>query len=273
LKDIVENRKRITWTNKLKLAVTALRENGPIWCTLLLAYYASSSIADRSFAALDRMRRARGLPGINSATLNKAIWEAWDWSASGDEWTTSAEWKEAFIRSVLHREIPADRDVLEIGPGAGRWTEPLLQRARRYIGVDISSSCVDHCRRRFGGDARATFIVGSGSDLATVADDSIDAIWSYDAFVHINATEVASYVGEFSRVLRPGAAAVIHHGGVGGAAGGWRSNLTAAALQEMIALRGLVLEKSFDNWVDDSNTVHSLTYGDRIAVIRKPHGT
>jgi hypothetical protein len=41
----------------------------------------------------------------------------------------------------------------------------------------------------------------------------------------------------------------------------------------MITLRGLVLEKSFDNWVDDGNTVHSLTYGDRIAVIRKPHGT
>jgi SAM-dependent methyltransferase len=269
VKDIVENRKRITWTNKLKLAATALRENGPIWCTLLLTYYTTSSIAHRSFVALDRMRRARGLPGINSATLNKAIWEAWDWSASGDEWTSSPESKQSFIRSVLQREIPLKQDILEIGPGAGRWTEPLLERARRYIGVDISSTCVDHCRKRFGNDARATFAVGSGRDLAAVENDSIDAIWSYDVFVHINAAEVEGYVDEFARVLRPTAVAVIHHGGVGGAEGGWRSNLNASALEEMLRRRGLLLERSFDHWMDDS-TVHSLTYGDRIAVIRKP---
>jgi SAM-dependent methyltransferase len=269
VKDIVENRKRITWTNKLKLAATALRENGPIWCTLLLTYYTASGIAHRSFTALDRMRRTRRLPGLNSATLNKAIWEAWDWSASGDEWTTSPETKQSFIRSVLQREIPLEQDILEIGPGAGRWTEPLLERARRYIGIDISSTCVDHCRARFGNDARATFTVGSGRDLAAVANNSIDAIWSYDVFVHINAAEVESYVDEFARVLRPTAVAVIHHGGVGGAQGGWRSNLTASALEEMLRRRGLLLERSFDHWADDS-TVHSLTYGDRIAVIRKP---
>ena len=269
MKDIVENRKRITWANKLKLATAALRENGLAWCTLLLTYYAASSVAHRAFTALDRMRRARRLPGLNSATLNKAIWEAWDWSASGDEWTTSPETKQSFIRNVLQREIPLEQDILEIGPGAGRWTESLLERARRYIGVDISSTCVDHCRGRFGNVARATFTVGSGRDLAAVANDSIDAIWSYDVFVHINAAEVESYVDEFARVLRPTAVAVIHHGGVGGAQGGWRSNLTASALEEMLRRRGLLLEQSFDHWVDNA-TVHSLTYGDRIAVIRKP---
>lgn len=269
MKDIVENRKRISWANKLKLVTTALRENGLAWCTLLLTYYAASSVAHKSFTALDRMRRARRLPGLNSATLNKAIWEAWDWSANGDEWTSSPESKQAFIRGVLQREIPLEQDILEIGPGAGRWTGPLLQRARRYIGVDISSTCVDHCRKRFGNDARVTFVVGSGRDLAAVANESIDTIWSHDAFVHINAAEVAGYVEEFGRVLRPGAAAVIHHGGVGGAAGGWRSNLTAEALEEMVKRRGLLLEKSFDHWVDGS-AVHSLDYGDRIAVIRKP---
>jgi SAM-dependent methyltransferase len=272
MKDIVENRKRLTWSTKLKLATTTLRENGPVWCSLLIAYYAASSLAHKSFQALDRRRRARQLPGLNSATLNKAIWEAWDWSALGDEWTSSPEWKQALIHGVLEQRIPAQQDILEIGPGAGRWTEPLLARARRYVGVDISSSCVDLCRKRFGADERATFLVGSGRDLAGVADHSIDAIWSYDAFVHINAAEVDSYLGEFFRVLRAGAIAVIHHGGVGGAAGGWRSNLTAEAFQQMVARHGLVLEDSFERWVDGT-TVHSLTYGDRIAVIRKPAGS
>jgi SAM-dependent methyltransferase len=269
MKDNVENRKRITFGNKLKLARTALRENGLLWCALLLIYYAASTVANAAFKALDRLRRTRHLPGLNSATLNKAIWEAWDWSGSGDEWSASPEWKHALIRSVLQQEIPPEQDVLEIGPGAGRWTSHLLERARRYIGVDISSTCVEHCRKLFADNARAKFVLGSGRDLAMVEDRSIDAIWSYDAFVHINAAEVESYVGEFHRVLRPGAVAVIHHGGVGGEAGGWRSNLTADALQQMVTRRGLTLEKSLDHWVD-ADTVHSLTYGDRIAIIRKP---
>lgn len=269
MQDIVENRKRITWANKLKLAKIVVRENGLLWCLLLLTYYAASSVAHRSFHALDRLRRARHIPGLNSATLNKAIWEAWDWSANGDEWTHSQQWKEALIRGVLQREIAVDQDILEIGPGAGRWTGALLARARRYVGIDISSVCVDQCRQRFGHDSRATFAVGSGCDLAAVADASVDAIWSYDAFVHINAAEVEGYVNEFKRVLRPAAVAVIHHGGVGGAAGGWRSNLTSDGLQQMLHRSGLLLEQSFDRWADGGIT-HSLSYGDRIAVIRKP---
>jgi SAM-dependent methyltransferase len=272
MQDIVENRKRITWASKLKLAQIAVRENGPLWCALLLVYYAASSLAHRSFQALDRRRRTRQLPGLNSAALNKAIWEAWDWSANGDEWTHSPQWKDGVINGVLQREIASGLDILEIGPGAGRWTGALLERARRYVGIDISQACIEHCRERFGSDSRATFELGSGRDLAAVAAGSIDAIWSYDAFVHINAAEVDGYISEFARVLKPAAVAVIHHGGVGGAAGGWRSNLTAGSLQEMVQRRGLLLERSFDHWAD-GETVHSLIYGDRIAVIRKPTAT
>jgi SAM-dependent methyltransferase len=269
MKDIVENRKHITWAGKLKLAAIAVRENGLLWCILLLTYYSASSIAHRSFRALDRLRHTRQIPGLNSPALNKAIWEAWDWSAKGDEWTHSPEWKQALIRGLLQKLITTDQDILEIGPGAGRWTGALLERARRYTGIDISSACIEHCRKHFGHDRRTTFVVGSGRDLTPVAAGSIDAVWSYDVFVHINAAEVDGYVAELARILRPTAVAVIHHGGVGGAAGGWRSNLTASALQEMVQRHGLLLERSLDHWVD-GDTVHSLIYGDRIAVIRKP---
>jgi SAM-dependent methyltransferase len=218
---------------------------------------------------MDRRRRRHGLPGLNSATLNKEIWESWDWSAQGEEWTWSPAWKESLIRCVLEAEIPADADVLEIGPGGGRWTEPLLARARKYIGVDISASCVEHCRSRFGGNSKATFTVGSGRDLAAAGDGSVDAIWSFDAFVHMNAPEVGAYVEEFVRVLRPGAIAVVHHGGVGGADGGWRSTLTDSAFKDLVLRCGLRVERSFDRW-EHAGAVHTLAFGDRITVIRKP---
>ena len=47
--------------------------------------------------------------------------------------------------------------------------------------------------------------------LADVAPNSVDFVWSFDAFMHIAAADTASYLREFARVMRPGAVGVIHH--------------------------------------------------------------
>ena len=272
MKDIVANRRRVSLSNRVRTALIALRENGPIWCTYLFAYYLASTIAERAHSKMHQLRRERNLPGLNSATLNQHIWNSWDWSAQGDEWTSSPQWKESLIRRVLQPNIPPNSAVLEIGPGAGRWTEALLQHAQSYIGVDISASCVEVCSKRFAGDPRAQFFVGSGRDLAAVPTGSIDAIWSFDVFVHVNAAEVAGYIADFVRVMRPGAVAVIHHGAVAGTGGGWRSNLTAPVFQAVLAERGLRIRQVLEQWAD-GDEIHKLTYGDRITVIEKPRAT
>ncbi len=271
MKDIVENRRRVSFLRKLKLARLVLRESGVRWCVLLLTYYAASGVSHRAFTAMNRLRRVRNIPGLNSTTLNREIWDAWNWSASGDEWTLSEQWKRSLIHEVLEPEIPDRSDILEIGPGGGRWTEPLLKRARTYVGVDISSSCIEHCKRKFGLDPRARFIVGSGRDLAQIEDSSVDTIWSFDVFVHINRAEVENYVREFARILRPGGIAVVHHGTVGGASGGWRSDLTLAALHSMLGAINLRIVKSIDQWTNEG-TVHHLQYDDLITVLRKSAG-
>ena len=269
MKDIVKNRARVGFGHKWSVALLALRENGLAWWICLMTYYAASAIAERAHSAMNRLRLQRNLPGLNSAALNKRIWEAWDWSAAGNEWNQSAEWKESLIRCVLHECIPANRSVLEIGPGGGRWTGPLLERASEYVGVDISSTCVEHCAQHFAHYPQARFILGSGRDLAGVPGTSVDAIWSFDVFVHINTAEVESYVEEFVRVLRPGGVAAIHHGGVGGSDGGWRSNLTAASLHAILARHGLKIERVLEQWVDGGE-IRSLGYGDLITVFSRP---
>ncbi len=135
------------------------------------------------------------------------------------------------------------------------------------MGLDISAECIEHCRRRFHDAVHAQFIVGTGSDLAAVADRSLDAIWSFDVFVHINRAEIERYADEFARVLKPGAIALIHYGTRGGAAGGWRSNLTAEAFTDILQRRGLILEESLAEWSEGA-MIHKLSYEDRIAVIR-----
>jgi SAM-dependent methyltransferase len=269
MKDIVENRRRISFASKLRIAWLTLRENGPLWCLLLFAYYVSSFVADRFFSAMDRLRKARNLPGLNSAALNKEIWEAWDWRAGGDEWSKSEEWKQSLIHCVLERELPRDCSILEIGPGGGRWTAALLDRATDYVGVDISSTCVEHCAARFGQIKHARFMVGSGRDLAQIADQSIDAIWSFDVFVHINRAEVAAYAREFLRVLRPGGTAIIHYGAVGGAQGGWRSNLTGDEFASILRQYNFHVVKTLDQWADDART-YPMNFGDLICVFTAP---
>jgi hypothetical protein len=56
----------------------------------------------------------------HSVTVNRDVWSSWDWTAGGEEWSSSPEWKASLIEEVL---VPATADahaVLEIGPGAGR---------------------------------------------------------------------------------------------------------------------------------------------------------
>jgi SAM-dependent methyltransferase len=269
MKDIVENRQRIPIGRKLRIARLALKENGGLWCAFLLVYYMSSTIAHSAFGAMDRMRRRKGIPGLNSRNLNREIWESWNWSAGGEEWSKSPEWKQSLTRCILEQEVPDRCRVLEIGPGGGRWTEPLLSRASEYLGVDISAKCVEHCRARFATNPNARFVVGSGNDLTPVATGSIDTIWSHDVFVHINAAEVERYAAEFRRVLRPGGIGVIHHGGVGGASGGWRSNLTSDAFERILARNQLRIRRSLTHWTD-GDTVHRLDYDDLITVFENP---
>jgi SAM-dependent methyltransferase len=269
MKDIA-HRRGISLAKKVGLARLAYSQNGIRWCLAFGTYYLSSSVAERAFATMHSLRRRYGVPGLNSVELNHAIWKSWDWSAAGEEWTPSEEWKQSVIRRFIDRHIPAPASILEIGPGGGRWTEPLLRRATEYWGVDISPTCVEHCRQRFNGQAHARFVVGNGVDLGAVPTGSVEALFSFDVFVHINQAEVASYAAEFVRVLKPGGVGILHHGTVGGARGGSRSNLTQDAMMDILRSRGLSVIESVDEWRDEG-ALHNLhAYADRVTVFAKP---
>jgi SAM-dependent methyltransferase len=208
----------------------------------------------------------------NSAGENRLRWDGWDWSSRGEEWNASAEWKDALIDDVLDRWIPRGGAVLEVGPGGGRWSEPLLERASRLILVDVSERPLELCRERFAGAGNVEFVLSTGADLPGVADGSVDAVWSFDVFVHVAPVDQARYLAEIARVLVAGGVAVIHHAdgrnrGLAPSRQGWRSPMSRGLFASLAASCGLVVETQIDSWGPDGR--YDLSgYADAITVCR-----
>jgi SAM-dependent methyltransferase len=207
----------------------------------------------------------------NSPTENRVRWSGWDWSAAGEEWSASEAWKRALIEDVLCRWIATGSVVMEIGPGAGRWSEVLLERASRLILVDVSERPLELCRQRFSAAANVEYVLSSGSDLPGVATGSIDAVWSFDVFVHVAPRDQAAYLDEIARVLAPGGVAVIHHAdgrnrGLLPSRHGWRAPMSRELFASLAAERGLRVERQVDSWGPGGQ--HDLSaYADVITII------
>ena len=62
---------------------------------------------------------------------------------------------------------------------------------------------------------KATFSTNDGVTLPMVADSSVDFVFCFDSFVHVEAETLASYFKELDRVLAPDGVAFIHHSNMG----------------------------------------------------------
>jgi ubiquinone/menaquinone biosynthesis C-methylase UbiE len=217
---------------------------------------------------------------FNSRERNAEMWNLHDWSRRGEEWTDNVRdhrgldpetWKQRLVREGLERLMPSSGVILEVGPGGGRWTEYLLPRSRRLILVDVAERCLEICRERFEDDPRLAYVHADADAAefippASVPDASVDAIWSYDAFVHINPTDTAQYLREFRRILKPGGIAVIHH--VGRTPTEWdyaeafRAQMNAKFFAHLVEEQGLRLL--------EQNTELPHKPGDVISVFKRP---
>src|SRR3954451_10850636 len=241
--------------------------NGVRWLILFAAARATRSAA--AAARLRRFEEGHRLPSFHSADIARAVWDAYDWSRRGEEWNATAEWVETVAAAVLRPRIPEGSTILEIGPGAGRWSEELRRRAARLILIDVSAKCIELCKRRFGGAPNVDYVVGDGRTLAPVADAAVDRIWSFDAFVHMDPDDIDSYLVEMRRALRPGGAAITHHAATGGSLGAWRSAMTSARFVELAVAAGLRVVEQFDSWGEGASRTGVGGPGDAIPVLSR----
>ena len=158
----------------------------------------------------------------NTIANNLRVWDVeYPWTRDGDEWDGQArlcgqpyeDWKRSIVTTFIAPHVSASSRVLEIGPGHGRWSKEIVERCGELVLVDLSPSCLEHCRRLLADREHVHYQQTDGSSLPGIADGSIDFVWSYDVFVHMEAAVVASYLAEIGRVLKPGGRAIVHHAG------------------------------------------------------------
>src|SRR5204862_5514659 len=137
---------------------------------------------------------------------NRRIWNDYDWAEGGEEWTHAVEgykgldpdlWKRSIVENMMLKYLDAGMTILEVGPGAGRWTATLQEFAGRLLLADISTKCLDVCRQRFPDRPNISFHPIGETGLSFLDAESGDGVWSYAVFVHINPTTIAGYVRDF----------------------------------------------------------------------------
>lgn len=276
---------------KLTRVNELVKKNG-IWWTSLYARRAmllkfTSGVISPWLACLEKkmigLEKKHFITGWETASahtftdaINRKFYDRYDWSAEGEEWTEDVgryrgldpdAWKNQLIDECLRKYVPTQKEILEIGPGAGRWTEVLKDRCSILHLADISKTCLDLCQERFKDAANIRYHQITDGTLKFLPENSLDGIWSYDVFVHINPTEIERYVKDFAKVLKPGGVGVIHHAGayptdrLKQATAAGRSPMTGPFFAELVRRAGLVLL--------EQNTSLPHFEGDVISIFKK----
>jgi SAM-dependent methyltransferase len=177
------------------------------------ALYRSDAVARLRGGARDLLDRVRGTGerGLPPRRLQVAV-------GGGDYQSVGEEFRRLFVELG---GLEPHHDVLDVGSGSGRLAYALRDwLTGRYEGFDVMPDAVDWCRReitprhpnfRFQvADLRSERYNPRGRHEAgeyrfPYPDDSFDFAFLTSVFTHLPLRAVENYVGELSRVLRPGA--------------------------------------------------------------------
>jgi SAM-dependent methyltransferase len=169
-----------------------------------------------------------------------SFWEKggadWDYyqSAEDQKWL-KVFWNPQTIFYPLFQKLNLE-SVLEIACGTGRHSAQVIDSIKELYLLDSSAEALKLAKERFSGHPRVSYIhnkSGYGIPAGIINDETLTAVFSYDAMVHFEKDSVHSYVIDSFRVLKPGGYALLHHSNYGKNPGGkftdnpgWRNYMT-----------------------------------------------
>lgn len=116
----------------------------------------------------------------------------------------------AYVRDhFLLPYVTQQATALEIGPGGGRWTRYMLG-VRRLYAFDFHQELLDELKSNFS-PKNLTFVKNNGNDFPGIPNESIDFIFSFGTFVHLDVEIIDQYLRNMKTLLKPSSNVVIHY--------------------------------------------------------------
>jgi hypothetical protein len=114
--------------------------------------------------------------------------------------------KERYVSRYVN---PAHNSV-EIGPGGGRWTR-YLSGFKTIYAVDYHQPLLEELKRNFGKQRNIRFIKNNGTDFPGIPEKSIDYLFSFGTFVHLDFNQIEGYLTSIKPIMAPEANVVIQY--------------------------------------------------------------
>jgi ubiquinone/menaquinone biosynthesis C-methylase UbiE len=104
---------------------------------------------------------------------------------------------------LLGKTLSPDSKILDFGCGWGRIIRFFLKdiKAENLHGIDVDPSMIGFCKELF---PYGNFSTGKPLPPAELPDESMDIIYAYSVFSHLSEPAHLQWIGEFSRILKPG---------------------------------------------------------------------
>lgn len=130
----------------------------------------------------------------------------------GYQWGNPLETTANFVPAeFIGPYLANDSVVCEIGPGGGRYSQ-YLQSAKQLYLVEYNTEFFELLGTVLkDSTCEKIYVHSPGSSLPGIQDKSIDLVFSFDCFVHLDIPLIKGYLEEIKRVLKPSAVAVIHY--------------------------------------------------------------
>jgi len=105
--------------------------------------------------------------------------------------------------------VNTEQSAVEVGPGGGRWTRYLLGFKKLYV-VDYYPELLEEMKRNIKAP-NLQLIKNNGTDFPGINDQSIDYLFSFGTFVHLDTHLIRDYLSNMRRILKAGANVVLHY--------------------------------------------------------------
>ena len=149
--------------------------------------------------------------------------------------------------------------MLEIGSGGGRWTRYLLP-ARRLYCVDVNPEMFHYILGRLGPQPNLSFVRTQGTDLPGIEPESIDLVFTFGTFVHLEAEFIDGYLKSIRDVIKPDADVLIHYSDKekpAAAANEGFAHTNTVVMEDLLAKNGYVIVEHGTDFLPHSNIVHA----------------